>query len=210
MKKRFLGVYDYTVIVTFVSLLCAIFGILQAISGHFFPAIALLAAAGLCDAFDGRIARSKKNRTEDEKSYGIQLDSLCDVISFGLFPALLCYKLALGGPVGIAIVCFYAACAVTRLAFFNVLEGKRQQQEEGAAKGYHGLPVTSISIILPLAYLLRGILPADVFGIFLHVVLTLCGLLFIVDFPMPKLKLKGILVAAALVALCYGAFALLF
>ena len=119
---RFIGFYDYTVILTYLSLVSSVFGITQAIHGDYKTAIFCLALSGVFDAFDGRVARTKKNRTEDEKAFGIQLDSLCDVICFGAFPALICYLLGVRGTLGLILVFFYCTCAVIRLAFFNVLE----------------------------------------------------------------------------------------
>ena len=191
---RFIGFYDYTVILTYISLISSVFGITQAIHGDYKLAIFCLAFSGMCDAFDGRIARSKKNRTEDEKSFGIQLDSLCDVICFGVFPALICYLLGVRGPIGLAIVFFYCLCAVIRLAFFNVLETKRQQTGGGCNKIYRGLPVTSISFILPMAFWLQFLMPDRTFLIMLHFLLALVGFLFILDFPLRKPGLKSILV----------------
>ena len=86
---RLIGFYDYTVILTYLSLISSVFGMTQAIHEDYKTAIFCLAFSGVCDAFDGRVARSKKNRTADEKSFGIQLDSLCDVIWFGVFPELI-------------------------------------------------------------------------------------------------------------------------
>ena len=146
---KLIGVYDYTVILTYLGLLSAVFGMTQASQGNFITAIFCLAFSGLCDTFDGRVARTKKDRTEDEKSFGVQLDSLCDVICFGVFPAMLCYHMGVNGPFGIAVVFFFCLCAVIRLAFFNVLEINHGKEEGEGGKGYRGLPVTSIGIILP-------------------------------------------------------------
>jgi len=190
---RFIGFYDYTVVLTYISLISSVFGMTRAIHGDYKMAIFCLAFSGMCDAFDGRIARSKKNRTEDEKSFGIQLDSLCDVICFGVFPALICYLLGVRGAIGLAIVFFYCLCAVIRLAFFNVLEIKRQQVEGGCNKTYRGLPVTSISFILPMAFWLQFLLPDSAFLILLHFILAIVGFLFILDFPLKKPSLKEIL-----------------
>ena len=201
---RFIGVYDYTVILTYISLISSVYGIMQAIHGDYKLAIFCLALSGACDAFDGRVARSKKNRTEDEKAFGIQLDSLCDVICFGVFPALICYLLGVRGILGLIIVFFYCLCAVIRLAFFNVLEGKRQKQEGGCNKTYRGLPVTSIAFILPLAFWLQFILPELVFLILLHVLLAVVGFLFILDFPIPKPGLKQILIMIGVMAVTVG------
>lgn len=206
MKKiiRFIGVYDYTVILTYLSLLSAVFGMTQAIHGDYKTAIFCLALSGIFDAFDGRVARMKKDRTEDEKAFGIQLDSLCDVIAFGMFPAMICYLLGVRGIIGVAIVFFYCMCGVCRLAFFNVLEGKRQQTEGGCNKVYHGLPITSISFILPLTFWLQFIMPDHVFVIVLHVLLIVVGFLFILDFPLKKPDLKMILALIAFVCITVG------
>ena len=198
---KLIGVYDYTVLLTYIGLVSSLFGMTQAAGGNLVTAILCLALSGVCDAFDGRVARSKKNRTDDERNFGIQLDSLCDVICFGVFPGVICSYLGVRGPLGLAIVCFYCLCAVIRLAFFNVLEGNRQKQEGGCNKGYRGLPVTSISFLLPMFFCLRYFLPEEVFVIALHVLLLTVGFLFILDFPLPKPDLKHILILMGIVAI---------
>lgn len=187
---KFLGFYDYTVILTYLSLSSAFLGMTLAHRGHFTGAVLCLMFAGFCDAFDGTVARSKKNRTEDEKAFGIQLDSLCDVISFGVFPAYLCYCMGVKSAAGLVVLCLFCICAVIRLAFFNVLEAKRQQVEDGANKFYRGLPVTSISMVLPPVYLLRFVLPQRIFSLVLHFLPAVVGFLFILDFPMKKPDMK--------------------
>ena len=187
--KKFIGFYDYTVILTYLSIVSAVFGMTLASKGHFFGAILCLLFSGLCDGFDGTVARTKKNRSEDEKNFGIQLDSLCDVVSFGVFPAYLCYCMGVNTVIGIILVCLFSLCAVIRLAFFNVLEAKRQKVEEGGNKGYRGLPVTSISIIFPALYILHWFLSAQVFLILLYVMLFVVAFLFIFDFRVKKLDL---------------------
>ena len=192
----FIGVYDYTVILTYLSFLSAMLGILQASRGHFGAAIGCLIFAGVCDMFDGIVARSKKNRTEDEKNFGIQLDSLCDVVSFGVAPAFSLYCMGVDSVLGIAILCGFCICAVIRLAFFNVLEGNRQKAEGGGCnKGYRGLPVTSAAFILPMFFFLRYFLPENVFVIVLHVLLLTVGFLFVLDFRVKKPDLSKMLCA---------------
>ena len=83
--REVIGFYDYTVILTYVSFASSIYGMICAMTGHFRWAIFCLALSGLCDMFDGKIARRKKDRTEDEKRFGIQIDSLCDVVFFVAF-----------------------------------------------------------------------------------------------------------------------------
>ena len=201
-----IGFYNYTVVLTYISLISSVFGMTQAIHGHFKTAIFCLALSGLCDMFDGKIARTKKDRTEEEKAFGIQIDSLCDVVCFGAFPALICYLLGVRGILGLLIISVYCVCSVIRLAFFNVLEGKRQQTEGGANHYYHGLPITSMSVVLPLIFMTQFFLPDFVFLVLLHIVLLVVGILFVVDFPFRKpnnhmLAVLVAVVAAALAAL---------
>ena len=194
---RFIGYYDYTVYLTYLSLISSVLGMTRAIHGDYKLAIFCLAFSGICDAFDGIVARTKKNRTVDEKNFGIQLDSLCDVICFGLFPAMICYLLGVRGTLGVILVVFYTLCAVIRLAFFNVLEAKRQTAEGGANKSYRGLPVTSIAFLLPLTFWLQFLVSDMTFLVLLHGVLLLAGFLFILDFKLPKPGLKQILMMIA-------------
>jgi len=190
---RFIGFYDYTVILTFVSLFSAVMGIIQAFHSHFTIAVICVFISGFCDAFDGMVARTKKNRTEDEKMYGIQLDSLCDVISFGVGPALICYLMGVNGFLGTLCVFIYSLCALIRLAFFNVLEEKRQKEEDGINKYYRGLPVTSISIIFPIIYIFKAFVSENVFISILYLMLIIVAFLFIFDFKIKKPNLQKIL-----------------
>ena len=186
---KFIGVYDYTVILTFTSLVSAMLGIIQSTHENFTAAIICLFISGLCDAFDGKVARSKKDRTDDEKAFGIQLDSLCDVVSFGVFPAVLCYCMGADGVLGVILACLYSMCAVMRLAFFNVIEGKRQQVEGGANKVYRGLPVTTISILFPLVYIAGSLVRDEIYIAMLCIMLAVVAFLFIFDFEFKKPKI---------------------
>ncbi len=187
---RFIGFYDYTVILTYISVICAVTGMTFAHGGDFAGAMLCLFLSGFCDAFDGTVARTKKNRTDDEKAFGIQLDSLCDVVSFGVAPAFACYCMGVNTPAGLVILCAYCICAVIRLAFFNVMEAKRQQTEGGSNKIYRGLPVTSASLIFPVFYLLRPLLSGNVFLFGLYALCSLTAFLFVLDFRVKKPNLS--------------------
>lgn len=203
-----IGFYDYTVVLTYVSLVCSVFGMTQAIDGRFRVAIVCLALSGLCDMFDGKIARTKKNRTDDQKLFGVQIDSLCDVICFGIFPAMICYVLGVRGILGGVVIAYYSVCSVIRLGFFNVLETNRQREEEGANKYYHGLPITTMAIVLPLVFLLNFVISEWEFKWVLLGTLFVVGTLFIVNFKLRKptnrqLCFLVILVACAVAAILF-------
>lgn len=195
-----IGFYDYTVVLTFLSLVSSVFGMTQAMDGRFRVAVICLAISGLCDTFDGKIARTKKDRTEDQKLYGIQLDSLCDIVCFGVFPAMICYLMGLNGVVSVAALCYFVLCGVIRLAYFNVRETNRQMGDPDAEKVYHGLPITSIAVILPLVFVV-GIFVSDaVFQGMLFVTMLVVGTLYIIDFRMKKPKEWMIFVLIGIVA----------
>ena len=117
-----IGFYNYTVILTYLSLAFAMVGIHLSFNGLYQWAFICLIMCGICDTFDGMVARSKKDRTEEEKRFGIQIDSLCDLISFGVFPAILGYNVGLSSVGWLIIEICYVLAAVIRLAYFNVTE----------------------------------------------------------------------------------------
>ena len=84
-----IGYYNYTVILTYLSLISALFGTHLAFRGEPVGALICLLLCGAFDSFDGMVARTKKGRTEEEKKFGIQIDSLVDMFSFGIFQLLL-------------------------------------------------------------------------------------------------------------------------
>lgn len=155
MDKRIqlLGYYDYTVILTYCGMLAAFTGILMALQESYWSAVFCLMVAGICDMFDGAVAATKV-RSASEKRFGIQIDSLSDLISFGVLPAVFTYMIT-GQNMATGIVCgLYVLAALIRLAYFNVLEEERQQQTTEHRKSYMGIPVTVIAVLLPVVYLM--------------------------------------------------------
>jgi CDP-diacylglycerol--serine O-phosphatidyltransferase len=197
-----IGFYDYTVILTYISFISAVAGIFSASTMNLRWAIFFLAFSGLCDMFDGKIARTKKNRTEDEKNFGIQIDSLCDIVCFGVLPIVICYKLGMDRIWSMAILALYGLAGLIRLGYFNVMEAKRQAEEGGARKYYQGLPITSMAIALPLLFVVSPLFPSHMaFVVSLHVVVALVGLLFILNFRLRKPSVKEVLLIVAAVTL---------
>src|SRR5574344_2036014 len=115
-----IGFYDYTVWLTYLGFLSGLVGIINAFSGHSFLAIICLMFSGLCDMFDGKVARSKERRSKDEKTYGMQIDSLSDLVCFGVLPSVIGYNIGLKFTFMIPILLFYPLAALVRLAYFNV------------------------------------------------------------------------------------------
>ena len=179
---KFLGVYDYTVILTYVGLISSVIGMTQAstaitrllCSAWPFPASATPSTAAL----PGPKRTGPTGRKTSASSW-IPSVMWCALDCFRRLSAI-CW--ASRGVLGLILVCFYCLCAVIRLSFFNVLETERQQSEEGCNKTYHGLPVTSMAFLLPMTFWLQFVVSQLTFLVLLHVLLGLVGLLFILDF----------------------------
>lgn len=194
-----IGVFDYTVILTYMSLITSVCGIFCACSGHIRWALACLAMSGLMDAFDGKIARTKKDRTDLEKAFGVQLDSLCDIVCFGVLPAVICYFLGMHTLAGMAILALYVLAGLIRLAWFNVTAETEAPRSDGK-KYYQGMPITSIAAILPVFYAV-GTLAPGVFLVGLPVIMLATAVLFVLRFRFRKPSNKELMLLIGFVAL---------
>ncbi len=196
-----IGFYNYTVILTYIGTAFGFLGVTFSWNGNLKAALLCLIVAGFCDMFDGKIASTMK-RTSSEKNFGIQIDSLSDLICFGLLPAAIAFGFSNSSnkvlnAVYIAISITYLLCALIRLAWFNVDEAERQCHETEARKTYRGLPVTSSAAIFPL-FMGAGLffdLPMD--KIFPWILLAV-AIAFISPFPLKKPKFLGKLVLTTL------------
>lgn len=184
-----LGYYNYTVILTYVGMLTGAAGISCVLNGSVHHALICLLIAGLCDMFDGKIA-STMLRTAQEKRFGIQIDSLSDLICFGALPAVIVVSTAPKNVLVQGVSGLYVLCALIRLAWFNVDEEERQNRSTRQREYYLGLPVTAIALFLPallgLAQLC-GWSPASL-GTAL---LTVAGIAFLMPFQLKKPQLPG-------------------
>lgn len=185
-----LGVYNYTVVLTYFGMLIAYTGISFALSGNLHNALICLMVSGICDMFDGKIASTKADRTVQEKRFGIQIDSLSDLVCFGVLPAVILYTVSAGSAAGFYCSGFYLLCALIRLAWFNVDEEERQNRCDGARELYYGLPVTMAALLLPA---LMGLgskwgWPLDKL---VSIVLLVMGAAFLIPFPLKKPALPG-------------------
>ncbi|MBQ8300252.1 MAG: CDP-alcohol phosphatidyltransferase family protein [Clostridia bacterium] len=177
----FIGKYNKSVIVTYIGVIFGVLGTMFVMSNNLSYAMICLIFAGICDLFDGKVARMCK-RTEEEKEFGIQIDSLADVFLFLGLPAFMGAKLfAEKKFLGVAIV-LYVLGGIIRLAWFNLIA-----DTEGPVKHYTGLPVTSAALILPLIHTL-GLL-FNFFNVYLWAAIYLSmAILFILNIKIPKPK----------------------
>lgn len=187
--KRLLGFYDYTVILTYLGTLIALHGILALMGGQFRHAVLCLMGSGFCDMFDGTIAATKQ-RSRQEKRFGIQIDSLNDLIAFGVLPALIVYHMLPAHMLAAPVACLYVLCALIRLAYFNVMEEERQEHCTERREEYEGLPVTTAALALPAVYAFYSQWPWLPYGTF-TMLLVVMGALFISPVRIRKPQIFG-------------------
>jgi CDP-diacylglycerol--serine O-phosphatidyltransferase len=116
-------------------------------------AFLLLPVALVCDVLDGYVARLNRAR---QSVLGADLDSLSDIISFGVAPAVLGYTLGLRGGWDVVALTYFVVCGASRLARFNVTAAALADRETGKVKYFEGTPIpTSIIIVLLLGVAFR-------------------------------------------------------
>ncbi len=110
-------------------------------------ALVLLPLALVCDALDGAVARWRRKSSP----LGADLDSLADIVSFGVAPAALGFAVGLRGGLDAAILCYFVACGIGRLARYNVTAESLSDKATGKVKYYEGTPIpTSLALVLVL------------------------------------------------------------
>ena len=179
-----IGKWNKSVILTYIGLFISVLGIYLACTNeNILLAFSCLLIAGVCDLFDGFVAR-RCNRTKEEKQFGIELDSLVDVVNFVALPIIILINIGLTEIYNIALYMFFALAGVVRLAYFNItLEEKNQ---DIPIKYYSGLPVTFIAMILPISHLLTYLLNIKCFNVYYTIILLVTGILNILNVKIRK------------------------
>lgn len=189
------GFYNYTVILTYLGVCSGIAGIGFALSQRTAVAIVCLMISGCCDMFDGRVARSRE-RTDPERKFGIQIDSLADLICFGTLPAAIGYSLGLTNWYGTMVLTAYVLAALIRLAYYNVTEDVLEMAGDSRTH-YDGMPVTASALLIPFLYVFKPLINGN-FGYVYMVWLMLLAAAFLVKIKVPKLGGIGMAAAALL------------
>jgi CDP-diacylglycerol---serine O-phosphatidyltransferase len=147
-------------VLTLINLSLGGFAIIFGMNGNLNLSLLLIFIAALADRFDGMVAR----KFNIESELGKQLDSMCDIISFGVAPALLIYQGILNefGVPGAFFTVFYIGCGAFRLARFNITENNGF---------FTGLPITAAGCLATLSYFAIPYLPPQSF-LFIIIILS--------------------------------------
>ena len=182
------------------GLLSAVLAIYFAILGNFPAAMIGLIWAVLFDWSDGRIARRMSSRTDNQRMFGGQLDSLIDIVSFGICPAIVLLSYGDFSPWFIPGAFIIVAAGVLRLSYFNVygLVGE---------SSYQGLAIDNNGILLALLFVFHDLVGTSVFTTLLYLVILALAVLNVAPIRTPKLGMSwyyGIIAYTLVLTLFYG------
>ena len=166
------GIYVLPNLLTSANLFCGFYAIIAVIQGHFVKGAIAIMVAALFDALDGKIARV----TRTVSRFGLEYDSLCDVISFGVAPGILAYLWALQpfGRLGWLAALLFVACGTLRLARFNTQAGRVSSEY------FTGLPIPAAAFMIAATVLLLHRFGGD--GTTRHV--TILIMIYVLSFLM--------------------------
>jgi CDP-diacylglycerol--serine O-phosphatidyltransferase len=181
MRKRGMYVYALPNLFTSMNLVLGFLAILAAAEGRIERACWAILLASIFDMLDGRVARL----TNTTSRFGVEFDSLCDLVSFGVAPALMIYFAAMKpfGRLGIVVAVIFALCGALRLARFNVMA-------EVLPKSYfQGLPIpmASTTLVTSIFFARETLIPIDHNPFFVLLTASL-GLLMVSTFKFPSFK----------------------
>jgi len=182
-----IGIYHKSSIVTYTGVVLAVLGMVFAMQAQIKFSMIFLMLAGICDLFDGKFAGFFQ-RTVEEKAFGVQIDSLADMISFVALPIVLANYLGPNNGIFVVFYGFYALAGITRLGYFNIQD---ERKSDKPIQYYQGLPVTYAALIFPVVWVLSGWIQPGIFKVIYGLCMLLVGILFISPLQIKKPKGKA-------------------
>ncbi len=190
---------DLPNICSLLGLLSAVIGIYFAIQGNFQAALIGVLWAVLFDWYDGIIARKMKGRTKVQGVFGAELDSMIDIVSFGILPAIILLRYGNYNIWFLPGAFVIIAASAIRLTYFNVY-GLID------SKTYKGFPLDNNVLILALVFLFEGFFTHSTFSIIIYTLLMLLSVLNLSSIPTPKFKGKWVYALVAYVLVMTSIF----
>jgi len=181
VRRIVLGHLDPAMGLTLTGLALSVLAVVFTARGFIAVGVICFLYAGLCDLFDGVIAR-RSTRTKEQAAFGLQIDSIADMAAFGVAPAYMAFHLGLTSPVEVAALIFYICCAAMRLAWFNV----HGTTGDGIQQYYTGLPVTYSALVFPVLLLFATSPNEPPLLWMVHGYFWVFGALFVLRIPVPK------------------------
>ena len=170
-------------IITLLGIVCAITGMLFCFVGKTGFAVVLLTISGICDGFDGYFAK-KVRKPHQSSEYGVELDSLADIVCAGVFPVIISMSLGFTHWYNLIIYVLFIMCGITRLTYYNVNSSNKDY--------FNGVPITVSAFLIPIVYLIfRNTTAKFVLMIALMVSFSLLSIFYVVNVKIKKWSLQN-------------------
>lgn len=176
-----IGEYGKFVWLTYLGMALSIVGIYWLLQANLNWAMIALIGAAICDLFDGPFARSL-NRTIEEEAYGIEIDSLADMVNFVFFPVVLILTQISQPILALLLAIIYSIASISRLAYFNRAERMAKER----LTHFTGLPLAYSALILPLSYLFIEQTSWMTYPTFLMGAMPILSALYVAKIQIPK------------------------
>lgn len=176
-----LGAYDLACLITLFGLVAAIGACVLSVEGLIELALVSWIMAGLADLFDGPLAR-RQQRSAYQKEFGVQLDTVVDVVAFVVTPLVIALGFGLRSPTALLLMLIFVVCGAVRLAHFNTMSA----QGKDLATHHRGLPVTYTALVFPILFIAKDFWPWSAFQVLLEAAFGLLAVLFVIDVPIRK------------------------
>jgi CDP-diacylglycerol--serine O-phosphatidyltransferase len=176
-----IGVYNLPGIVTFSGLFFSIAVCILSYDRLFYSAYICFILAGCCDLFDGLIARKVK-LTETEQEFGVHIDTIIDMVSFGIIPVILLLHMGYNQLIDYLLFAFYSSSAAMRLAIYNQL----RQSGLIDTHSFIGLPVTYSSLVFSTIFVIGTLVDSLLYRILIRLALLILGILFLIKIRIQK------------------------
>lgn len=184
MKNKYvIGYYNPANLVTVSGAACAMLACFMTARGHYCLAMAALSVAALCDALDGKIARATLSTGKRARFYGVQMDSLCDLVSFGVAPCFIAYLMEYNQTIDILLYLLFIICGAIRLANFNTEAA--MDTPDMKMNHFTGIPIPFSASAMPLLVIIHLLVGSPVLWLSRLLFLTI-GIGYILRFKIPK------------------------
>ena len=197
-NKLVIGYYNLANFVTLSGLACSLLACFMINEENTFLAMLCLCLAALCDAMDGRIARATPSVSKKGRFYGVQLDSLCDMVSFGAVPCFVAYRMGYDGTIDILLYMLFVICGAIRLANFNT--DAASEGEPVRVKYFTGIPIPFSAVLFPLLAIVH-MLAGPMFILF-RIAFLFVGVGYILRIRVPKPSGKAQLIIGCYLLAC--------
>ncbi len=159
-------------LVSFIGYVCTIVGVYFCFINKIDYAVILLVASGVCDGLDGAFAK-KFRKPGQNPEYGVQLDSLADIVCSGIFPVIICLSLGFTKWWNAIIYSFFMICGITRLVYYNINSSKNSF--------YKGVPITVSTFLIPIVYCFT-----KTSNLVYSIIFSLLGICYVLDIKIQK------------------------